>query len=438
MILPILESLESTSSRIEKEAILRGLSLEEESLFKRVCEMTYSPTIDYYIRQYDNTGLHAGLVDLDDALNDLEMITSRKVTGNAARDLLEQLSHNLSTNDAEVLWKIVQRDLRCGISASTINKIWPNLIYVHPYMRCNSFNEKNLSALKFPCISQTKEDGLYVDIIVDEDGDVTYRSRSGSFLSFSNPELEGALYQFAGNVFMGEGLVLDETGELSAREVGNGYLNSNDIDTNRICFVLWDMVDLESYEKKLCKTPYSTRYSNLINTIEFINHDRLRLVGSKQVSNAEELIVHFKENLEKGKEGTVAKNLNGQWKPGTSKDQIKMKIEFTCELEVTEVVEGTGKNVGKLGALRCKSACGKLTVSAGGGYSDKQRVEYYDQSMIGKIIEVKSNDIMSKDGQHSLFLPRHVKVRFDKTEADTLERVIEQRESFIKLVDKAS
>lgn len=436
MILPILEALESTSSRIEKEAILRGLTPEEESLFKRVCEMAYSPTIDYYIRKYDRSSINEGTLTLEEAMDELGLVVDREVTGNAAKQLLELLDLELNTDDAEVLWRIVQRDLRCGISASTINKIWPGLIYVHPYMRCNSFNEKNLANLKFPCISQTKEDGLYVDIIVEDDGDVTYRSRSGSFFQFQNPEIDAALSNHPGFVFMGEALVLDEEGEISAREVGNGYLNSNDIDTNRICFVLWDMVDLQSYEKKLCKTPYSKRLSNLEAAHGKINNPRFRLVDTSHVNDAEQLIAHFKENLEKGKEGTVAKNLNGQWKPGTSKDQIKMKIEFTCELEVTEVVEGTGKNVGKLGALRCKSACGKLTVSVGGGYSDKQRVEYYDQSMVGKIIEVKSNDIMSKDGQHSLFLPRHVKVRFDKTEADTLERVIEQRESFIKLLDE--
>ncbi|MNP40480.1 DNA ligase [compost metagenome] len=145
-----------------------------------------------------------------------------------------------------------------------------------------------------------------------------------------------------------------------------------------------------------------------------------------------EIIDHFKDEVEKGEEGTVIKNQEGVWADHTSPDQVKFKIEFECDLEITALEEGTGKNAGRMGAAVCASSDRKLSSGVGIGFTDKQRADLWNDNTIGMIITVKANDIVKDRNKdtYSLFLPRNVEVRTDKTVADTYERIREQLEAF--------
>ena len=56
--------------------------------------------------------------------------------------------------------------------------------------------------------------------------------------------------------------------------------------------------------------------------------------------------------------------------------------------------------------------------------------------MIGKIVTVRGNDIVSSESKetYSIFLPRLIELREDKTVADTYEKVLESRDSIIDLL----
>ena len=89
------------------------------------------------------------------------------------------------------------------------------------------------------------------------------------------------------------------------------------------------------------------------------------------------------------------------------------------------MIEGNGKYKGLVGALNCISACGKLSVSVGCGFTDEMRgVDF--KEYIGKIITVTYNEKITKKGSDevSLFLPRFVEVRADKDVADNLDRIL--------------
>ena len=130
--------------------------------------------------------------------------------------------------------------------------------------------------------------------------------------------------------------------------------------------------------------------------------------------------------LADGQEGIILKDKDGIWENKRAKHQIKFKGEMECDLEITEVVEGTGKYAGKLGAVVCRSRPedGKyLTVNVGSGFNDDHRDNLWairDQ-LVGKIVAVKYNmRSKNKAGEESLFLPIFVEVRYDKDVADTI------------------
>lgn len=436
MMLQLLEQLKATTGKA-KITFLEDLAPEQAEMMKMVAEAAYNSSINYYISTFKIPNNHTGTATLREGILELTALSTRLLTGNSAREYLTTILISLSANDAEVLARIVRRDLRVGCDASTFNEVWPNLIYQHPYMRCSSFNEKNLAKLKFPAFSQTKEDGAYVDIIVRPSFGVEYRSRSGEIKDWHATCNDAVFMQYPGFVFQGEALLVDGKGNIRAREDGNGKLNSDELDTNLIRFVLWDMVKLEDWEKGESKTPYETRYNALQSFISQAAISSIVLVDTRVVSSVDEAVEHFRANVYMGKEGTVIKNKAAKWKDGTSPDQVKVKVVFEVEVKITDIKEGSpgSKYEGMLGAFEYESVDGIVCGSVGSGFKDKDRVKMFDESYSGIIITIAANDVVEsrgKPGKKSLYLPRFKGIRTDKTEADSYDRIVEQMDAFAK------
>jgi hypothetical protein len=436
--LHILEELSSTSSRNDKIDILKNLCPEDEKMFKKIAYLAYSPSVDFYIREFDQSMSHEECVTLSSALYDLEnVVAKRMITGNMAKQWIEQQYEMLSQDDAEVFKRIIKRDLRIGMNAKSINKVFPETIYEHPYMRCSTFSEKSLKNISYPCYSQTKMDGLYCDIMVYPDR-IEYRTRNGSYLNLNQKLFDAKLFTHAKNsVLMGECLALDEQGEIMPRSESNGYINSNSIDVDRVVFYIWDAVPLEDFMNKKCTTPYHERLNAVDHIIHNIHSDRLKMVDTEYCEEQQDIMDHFREKREEGEEGTIIKDSNGIWKPGTSKDQTKLKVVFECEMKAVGYKEGTGKNEGKLGAITFQSSDGLVEVSVGTGYKDSDRETFWnDAEQIveeGWIATIRANDVVSSESREdvmSLFLPRFIEWRKDKTDADSKDRIDEQVASF--------
>jgi len=90
---------------------------------------------------------------------------------------------------------------------------------------------------------------------------------------------------------------------------------------------------------------------------------------------------------------------------------LKQKPFLEVSLEVKDVEEGTGRNVGKLGAFVCEGLDDGRTikVNVGSGFSDSDRDSFWnDRSRIpGNIVEVRADAItQNQDGTYSLRFPR--------------------------------
>jgi DNA ligase-1 len=112
-----------------------------------------------------------------------------------------------------------------------------------------------------------------------------------------------------------------------------------------------------------------------------------------------------------GYEGIMIKDPNAGYECKRSVSWLKLKPFIEVSLEVTDVEEGTGKNVGRLGAFVCGGQDdGKdIVVNCGSGFSDDNRIEYwnYRTEIIGQIVEVRADAItQNQDGTYSLRFPR--------------------------------
>jgi ATP-dependent DNA ligase len=149
------------------------------------------------------------------------------------------------------------------------------------------------------------------------------------------------------------------------------------------------------------------------------------LVETKKVQNDYEARRMFEQLLAEGQEGIILKTKEGIWENKRSKNLIKFKGELECDLRVVDWEEGTGKNVGRLGALVLESDCGGIRVNVGTGFSDADRDSITAESSIGRVVAIKYNARITDktSSTASLFLPVFVEFRNDKSVADSAKDV---------------
>lgn len=423
MIIDILKELEATSSRLEKEAILKREQNNE--LLKKVFFLAYDPFTQFYIRKIPRYMTDAVATrDLDRALNDLSQLSTRAVTGNDGIDWLTDILETLTLEDAKVIERVIGKDLKCGASGSTANKTWSGLIHEYPCMLCTPFDEKILKTFKFPAYAQLKMDGMRFNAII-KDGKCEFRSRNGKeILLLGNLEQEFIAMANGQNlVFDGELLVSDK-GVILDRQTGNGILNKavkgtiSDLEAHKVNATVWDVIDYETFKVGRGKLNYQTRFALLEN---MSMPRKVRLVESKVVASIEEAQKIFEEYLAQGQEGIILKDMSGVWEDKRVKTQVKFKAELDCDLRIVAIQPGTGKYEGMVGAYICESEDGIIKVDVGSGLSDEDRKNF---DVVGKIIAVVYNArIKNKQGEESLFLPRVVEIREDKNIADSAKKI---------------
>jgi ATP-dependent DNA ligase len=433
MVDSIFNQLAATSSRLEKEAILTAN--KDNAILERVCFLALDPFINFYIRKIPKYNTDVGpYVALQQALEDLLPLSTRAVTGNAAIEHLTNVLKNLEPEDAKVIERVIEKDLRCGVSEATVNKIWPGLIATYPCMLASGYEDKLVSKITWPANVQLKLDGMRFNAIV-KNGSVEFRSRNGKILNLLG-QLEQEFLAIAGNddvVFDGELNVMDnDTLQFMPRQIGNGILSKAQKgtltlgDAALIHATVWDWIPYEDFLRSECSMPYRMRLNSLFSSMDNAAFEKnehrvgkVHKVWNKDVSNIQEAQDMFEELLGDGQEGIILKDLFSKWEDKRAKHQIKFKGELECDLMCVDWVEGTGKNAGRLGALVLESACGKIKVNVGTGFTDYDRNKI-TKDVVGKVISIKYNGriVDQRTGVSSLFLPVFIEVRNDKSVAD--------------------
>ena len=178
---------------------------------------------------------------------------------------------------------------------------------------------------------------------------------------------------------------------------------------------VWDYIPYAYFTSGECPVEYEYRMDEL-----YPDSEKISVVPNFIVNNIEEAQAKFKEYYDQGEEGIILKDPKAFWEDKRSKSLIKFKGELECDLKVVGYEEGTGKYVGKLGALVCESDDGIIKVKVGSGFNDEDRETIKEQDVIGKVVAVKYNArIRSKSEDESLFLPIFLEIREDKDKADS-------------------
>ena len=410
----IIKLLESDNSRLFKEETVRNhIDVEDfqEGLLLALDSMiTFGVVKNIPVQTEDGPGL-----SFEDFKVLADKLRLRQLTGHAARDEIQRVA-DIATADEWNLWysRILLKDLKCGTSEKTIANALKSTDHKFrvPVFTCMLAHDgaKHEKKIKGKCFLEYKYDGVRVIAIV-QNGIATLHSRNGKI--FNNfPHINRALsnHELEGMVIDGE--VMSEDFQKLMTQVNR----KSDVNTTDSYLAVFDMLPLAEFKAGKSSRNAIGRYTAMRETFNGYN-DCIRPVDAfltdLDTEDGQKFFKEFnKEAIDKGYEGLMIKPMNEVYTCKRSAAWLKMKPFIEVTLKVVALEEGTGKNVGKLGALVAEGIDDglEIKVNVGTGLSDEQRETFWlkEHAVVGQMIEVRADAITkSQDGEfYSLRFPR--------------------------------
>jgi len=419
--------LEEHNGRLDKESILKDAVNEDLDKFFEGLRMALDPLVTFGVKQVpvketDNGQGLSWEVFLDLA----NKLQSRELSGHAARDAI-LLAMDVATQSQWNNWyrRILIKDLRCGVSEKTVNKVVKKLNrpeYSVPVFACQlahdaANHEKKMTGKKQ---IEIKLDGVRVLVVIhDVNGDkIEMFSRNGKqFHNFDHiiEEIRTVLKEYPAPY----PLVLDgEVMSANFQDLMKQVHRKENVAANDAVLHLFDTIPLGCFQAGKWDKPQDFR-SELTSAWVWDHRDTLKHVQALAWEtvdlDTEEGQARFvelnKAAVDGGYEGVMIKDVDAPYECKRSHAWLKAKPFIEVTLEVIEVEEGTGRNEGRLGALVCAGQDdGKdIRVNVGSGFSDADRSSFWTarDDVVGRLVEVRADAVsQNQDGTYSLRFPR--------------------------------
>ena len=439
-----INKLNESDSRLHKEDVIKQ-ALEASVLgstnainFLSFVKACYNPYVTFGVRQVPDT---VGIADAEnpwEEFNELMLqLSQRRLTGHAARDAIQSTAERFDSEEWNTfLAPVLRRDLRAGISDKTINKICKKTDYEIPIFGCQlATNSEGRPEMKGVKRLEPKLDGVRVLLMVipSDFGDVTTICFSRNGKQFDNfGHIEEQVRENWIKIARGHQNALINGFVLDGEVIGNTFQElmrqarrKTDVQADDSVFNIFDIIPLSDFREG----HWNAQLRKRIDILEHIRHvvDTMPnvellphiMVDLDTAAGKDQLERYAKDNVNAGFEGIMIKEMEAPYICKRSTDWMKWKPTLTVDLEVVGVEEGTGRNLGRLGALVCHGVDdGKeITVNVGSGFSDTDRDDYWTNRnlVIGRTAEVLCDVItQNQDGTYSLRFPRFVRFRDDK------------------------
>jgi DNA ligase-1 len=354
----------------------------------------------------------------------------RELTGHAARDAVK-LAMDVATQGQwnDFYRRILIKDLRCGVSEKTVNKVAKKMklpqysVPVFEVMLAHdgANHEAKITGKK---LVEPKLDGVRCVTVVDyESRTVVMYTRNGKEL-VNFPHITKFLEDNLDNIarsYVFDGEVVSDTFQSLMTQVHR----KDNVEASDAKLMLFDVIPLVEF-KKGCSVMGQRRRTNFLKenfSKIFGDSGCIEIIPQKEFdldvfTDEIEFKDYNRDMVAEGYEGIMIKDPNGKWEGKRSVAWLKQKPFIEVSLSVTQVEEGTGRNVGKLGALVCEGEDDgkKIVVNVGSGFTDEQRAEFWaaKDALIGQVVEVRADAATrSQDSEDvwSLRFPRFLRFR---------------------------
>ena len=446
-VLDWLEELENAQGRNAKEDILRSASKTEVGdLLKKIFYLVDDPYVNFGVSKFKmpppSVWRHDDNTCVDLFTSTLECLDAREATGNAARKLVTDAFANMNVKQQKWCQRMILRNLRVGVQASTSEKIWPGVVRhfnvaLAGKLQVKLDKEKGLqilSKISYPVFGDCKLDGLRC-LTVKHAGKVTLYSRSGKEIVTCQRVRDAIANAPVDDVVLDGEMLGSKEGDWNA--AASVIMSSvNKKDDAEVTYNVFDTMSYEDWAKQENNVPFSERTKAVKETIERIDSGYVKYVVPREINSEKELLDYYAELLEGGSEGIMIKDPKEPYVFDRSDAVRKLKPVLTVEGTIVSVYAGrvgTSRETG-IGGWEVLFETGVITRIGSGSMTSQVQADVMldPQSFIGRIVEcngqpdVATTHLFSKDGK--LRFPRFIRFR---DVADVDQKIVELGRNYL-------
>ena len=416
----IIVKLEDHNSRLDKEAILATAHDEGLPEFFEGLRMALDPLVTFGVKQVpERSDVLSGQGLAWEVFKELaNKLIARELTGHAARDAIE-LAMGVATTEQWNGWyrRILIKDLRCGVSEKTVNKVVPGTV---PVFTCALAHDsaKHEKKMKGKKQIEIKLDGVRVITII-RGNKVEMFSRNGKqFHNFGHiiAEIEEVIKDYP----VPYPLVLDgEVMSSDFQDLMKQVHRKDGKQTTDAVLHLFDTIPLGCFQAGKWDKPQSFRslitkhwveeHKDVLKHVQALDWEEVDLDTTE---GQERFVALNKAAVDGGYEGVMIKDVDAPYECKRTHAWLKAKPFIEITLKVVAVEEGTGRNEGRLGAIIVEGEDDgyNYSLNCGSGFTDAQRDEYWTErsSLVGQLVEIRADArTKSQDSEtYSLRFPR--------------------------------
>ena len=341
----------------------------------------------------------------------LDDLNNRVCTGHTAIANVNRFVHeNFIYKD--LIFNIIDRNLKTRSTASMINKVKPGLIPTFDVALAKAFDEKTQKKVIWEdrWFVSRKLDGVRCLTVIDANGEPKFFSRQGKeFLTLDNLKTDIKALGLKNTVLDGEVCIVDENGDEDFAGIIK-EIKRKDHTIATPFYWMFDMLDMQDFNSKTSEVTFGQRIADL-NAL--FNTSKLIGVLEQKIGNDQVFSEMMAESKAGGWEGLMLRK-DSTYKGKRSNEILKVKQMFDDEYIVVDlendvhrvIVDGAEVEEEMLKNVIIEHKGNRVHV--GSGFSHEQRRHYFanPNEILGKQITVQYfEESQSKSGEYSLRFP---------------------------------
>ncbi|MFW6046445.1 MAG: RNA ligase family protein [Candidatus Woesearchaeota archaeon] len=357
---------------------------------KNIKKMEKSPELDtVYSENYD---------DIFKLLDDL---SERKISGyKAIKTVVEFIKQN--NNYKDLIYNIIDKDLKCRVAAGVVNKVWPNAVPEFKIALAKKYSDfkHKVDFSKDEWLSSRKLNGVRC-LIVKKDNKISFLSRTGKpYFTLDNLIPDIKKLPLKNFVLDGELCIIDENGKDNFQAIMK-EIRKKDHQVENPKFMAFDLLDIEEFENGCSRRNLYDRVTALVSVLTNYGSEKLSYVSQTLVKSYDNFKELENESIEKGWEGLILRK-NTVYEGKRTNNILKVKQFFDDEFVVKDIEIGPIRHIiedenGSTKEIESEMMSAAIIeyegykVGVGSGWTMEQRLDFYKNPdlIIGKTITVE-------------------------------------------------
>lgn len=404
----------SSNSNTHKLETLKAFANNED--VKTLLLYTYDTFRQYGITS-KNCQKHDDLIDAvnkyDNITSLLDDLSERVLTGHAAIKAYNRFVED-NREYEDLLWNIIDRNLKTRSTISMINKVLPNHIPTFDVVLAQTYDEKTKKKVDWNdgWYMSRKLDGVRCLCIIDNTGDIKFYSRAGKeFKTLGKVAYELSQLNLRNVVLDGEVCVMDEDGNEDFQGVIK-QIKRKDFTMPHPRYILFDYLSLEDFRRKESDSILSERLENL-EIFNELNSPNLTTLSQIRVDNDDTLQEYVDLSAKNNWEGLMLRK-DVEYEGKRTKNLLKVKKFYDAEYTVIDmksdlnrvIVNGTEVEEMMLHHVVIEHKGNRVSVGSGFSHEEKRHFHANPNDILGKTITVAYfEETTNQNGTHSLRFP---------------------------------